>query len=153
MFLHRPAAGPVATGLWRHNRALFNRELSGATVYDGHGRLSSRSNKHRDEAGDNKRDSPCEIKIKPGSLQDAHPEFFIDDHRNEPRDQQVPQGVNNDRDCGQPGMVQEIEIRPMRGMRAERCMGVVDIFSVHGPKKNGHEHETRSVRRGHQKRP
>lgn len=85
-----------------HNRALFNRELSGATVYDGHGRLSSRSNKHCDEAGDNKRDSPGEIKIKPGSLQDAHPQLFVHNHRNETRHDEESESMDNNRDSCEP---------------------------------------------------
>ena len=61
--------------------------------------------------------------------------------------------MNNDRDYGKPGMVEEIKMRPMRGMRAMRCVGVVKILLMYCPKKNGHQHQSGSVRRGHQERP
>src|SRR5882724_7423816 len=50
----------------------------------------------------------------------------------------------------QPGMIQEIEIRPVVGMRAMRLMRG---FLRRGAQKHGHEHQSRAVCRGHQERP
>src|SRR5258705_670862 len=86
------------------------------------GCLSSRSNKSCNEAGNDQGDSPGEVEIKPRPLQDAHSQFLIDDHCNETRDQRVPKGVNNNCDCCEPRMIQEIKIRAIHRMCAIRSM-------------------------------
>ena len=61
----------------------------------------------------NQRDRPGKIKIEPRALQDADTKFFIDDHRDETRHEQVPERVDDDGGSGEPGMIQEIKIRPV----------------------------------------
>ena len=57
--------------------------------------------------------------------------------------------MNNNCDCCEPRMIQEIKIRAMRGMRAMRSM---DVFAMPRSQENG-DNMTRLVRRGHQERP
>ena len=91
---------------------------------------------------DDQRNGPYEVEIEPRALQDADAQFFIDDHRDEPRHQELSERMNDDGDGGEPGMIQQTETCAVAGVRVGALM--------RRAKQHGYQHQASAVRRCHQ---